>query len=97
MVIITNGRHNITVTRGAYNGVWKSLGYRMVGGEKGAEKDTAPKPYHEPDKPIAQWSNIELKMYAEYYGVDLKGTKNASQARERIKAFKDAQNAQEVQ
>ena len=40
-------------------------------------------------KPIVQWNKDEVKRYAAICGVDLVGTKNAQEAKERIKAFID--------
>ena len=40
-------------------------------------------------KPIAQWNKEEVKKYAAICGVDISGTKNAQEAKERIKAFID--------
>lgn len=40
-------------------------------------------------KPLAQWNKDEVKRYASICGVDISGTKNAQEAKERIKAFID--------
>lgn len=40
-------------------------------------------------KPISQWSKDEVKRYATICNVDISGTKNAQEAKERIKAFID--------
>ena len=40
-------------------------------------------------KPLAQWNKDEVKKYATICGVDISGTKNAQEAKERIKAFID--------
>ncbi len=39
------------------------------------------------EKPIAQWNKDETKKYAEIRGIDLTGTKNANDAKDRIKEF----------
>lgn len=39
------------------------------------------------EKPIGQWSKDEVKMYAEFRGIDLHGTKNANEAKELIKQY----------
>lgn len=41
-------------------------------------------------KPLAQWNKDEVKSYAAIRGVDLAGTKNAQEAKERIKAYIDS-------
>lgn len=38
------------------------------------------------EKPIAQWSKEEVKRFAAIRDIDLTGTKNANEAKERIKA-----------
>lgn len=40
-------------------------------------------------KPLSQWNKEEVKQYASICGVDISGTKNAQEAKERIKAFID--------
>lgn len=40
-------------------------------------------------KPLSQWSKDEVKRYATICNVDISGTKNAQEAKERIKAFID--------
>lgn len=40
-------------------------------------------------KPLSQWNKDEVKQYAAICGVDISGTKNAQEAKERIKAFMD--------
>lgn len=40
-------------------------------------------------KPLSQWNKDEVKKYAGICGVDISGTKNAQEAKERIKAFID--------
>lgn len=40
-------------------------------------------------KPLSQWNKDEVKKYATICGVDISGTKNAQEAKERIKAFID--------
>lgn len=41
-------------------------------------------------KPVTQWSKEEVKRYATICGVDISGTKNAQEAKERIKAYIDS-------
>ena len=40
-------------------------------------------------KPLSQWNKDEVKKYATICSVDISGTKNAKEAKERIKAFID--------
>lgn len=39
------------------------------------------------EKPISQWSNDEVKAFAEAKGIDITGTKNAKEAKGRIRKF----------
>ena len=39
------------------------------------------------EKPIGQWSNEEVKAFAEAKGIDITGTKNAKEAKGRIRKF----------
>ena len=41
------------------------------------------------EKPISQWSNEEVKTFAEAKGIDISGTKNAKEAKARIRKFLD--------
>lgn len=40
-------------------------------------------------KPLQQWNKDEVKQYAAIKEIDLVGTKNAQEAKERIKAYMD--------
>lgn len=42
------------------------------------------------EKPISQWSNDEVKAFAEAKGIDITGTKNAKEAKGRIRKFLEA-------
>lgn len=39
------------------------------------------------EKPIGQWTNDEVKAFAEAKGIDITGTKNAKEAKSRIRKF----------
>ena len=94
MVKITNGANVFEVTRGAFDGIYSRQGYRLVNEGK-AQKDEAPKAPEMSDddkfladieeKPISQRNKEEVKRYAELKGIDISGTKNANEAKERIK------------
>ena len=96
MVTITNGKNTLKVTSGAYDSVYKSCGYSLVTEAKvsdGVENviDENPideNPFEELEaKPISQWTKAEVKEYAEAKGIDLSGTKNVNDGKERIKAY----------
>jgi len=93
MVKCTNGVAVIEVTEGAYNTIFKDQGYRPIADEviPTEEKVKTPVEDNEIDslleKPIGQWSNAEVKAFAEAKGIDITGTKNAKEAKGRIRKF----------
>ena len=101
MVKITNGANVFEVTSGAYETIYKRQGYRKVE-ENAVEQPQEPQvPQKTADelfleevieKPIASWSKNDVKKFAELKEIDLAGTKSADEAKERIKAFIDAQD-----
>ena len=107
MVKITNGVNVYEVTKGAFDGIYSRQGYRKV--EEQPVEDVTPEDVNkEPEKtedelfiegilekPIGQWNKDEVKKFAEIKSIDISGTKNANEAKERIKAFLDAGVEQE--
>lgn len=106
MVKITDGKNVFEVTQGAYTGIYKRQGYRLLDCEN-ERSDDAPEMtdddvdtdtesdvnldevfcYEMLEKPIAQWSNKEIKKFAMIKGIDISNTKSANEAREIIKSF----------
>ena len=95
LVKITDGVKNIEVTEGAYKGIYKNLGFHPISEEKKVDKkeedDTPPELTEDEifvnelmEKPISEWTNAEVKRFAELKDVDISGTKNAGQAKEII-------------
>lgn len=91
MVKITNGIDTFDVTRGAYEGIFKSQGYTVVKESKVAEK---PQISHQTEdkediteKPISKWSSDEIKAFAKEKGIDLSKAKSTKEAREIIKDY----------
>lgn len=124
MVDITNGVNTITVTKGAFDGIYKHQGYTLVHDyaatdvrmlNKGPIKandsnyigdieipySDNQEPYDENEenaeeselleKPISQWSQEELKAYAEENGISLEGVTKAKEARNIIKNYINSQ------
>lgn len=119
MVKITNGHKTFEVSVGAFEQVYKGLGFRLAGTKqenksKGTKQEnngsnTAPPapPQNVDDggagqqggddfaelleKPLSQWNKNEVKGFAEANGIDLTGTKNVGEAKDRVKAFLDEQ------
>ena len=91
MVKITNGVNVYEVTKGAFDGIYSRQGYRKVDERLETIVDEAEAFCAEIlEKPIGQWNKDEVKKFAEIKGIDITGTKNANEAKERIKAFLDA-------
>lgn len=96
MVKITNGINVIEVTNGAFETVYKGQGYHKVVEQQAVvsapvkdEGQDAGEVDHITEleeKPVSQWSKAEVKEYAEAKGIDLSGTKNVNEAKDRIKA-----------
>lgn len=124
MVDITNGINTITVTKGAFDGIYKHQGYTLVhdyassiqvkpseniksednnyidetkGLKNNSQEETDKADDSESlenellEKPISQWSQEELREYAEENGISLEGVTKAKEARNIIKNFIDSQ------
>lgn len=124
MVEITNGLSTMTVTKGAFDGIYKHQGYTLVhdyavaGATMAAKRPVgisdsnytpddrglftadleAPDEMSMDDedselleKPIGQWSQEELKRYADKNGISLEGVTKTREVRGIIKDFIDSQ------
>lgn len=125
MVEITNGLSTMTVTKGAFDGIYKHQGYTLVhdyavsGATMAAKRpvgisdsnytsddrglftadleasDEMPMNDDEDsellEKPIGQWSQEELKRYADKNGISLEGVTKTREVRSIIKDFIDSQ------
>lgn len=95
MVKITNGTIVCEVTRGAFDGIYSRLGFRVVEEPK-AEVVPVVEVKSEnvfealEEKPLSQWNKTEVKEYAAAHEIDLTGTKNVNEAKEIIKAYLDS-------
>lgn len=94
MIKITNGTVVCEVTNGAYDRIYKAQGYRPVVEKAGApvihvdQVDAGVDPCAELlEKPLSQWNKTEVKTFAETKGIDLAGTKNVNEAKDRIKVY----------
>ena len=94
MVDITNSVNTYSVTKGAYEDIFKRQGFKPVKEEKEDKKETveeAKKTDEEAyieelmEKPISQWNKEEVKTYASLKNVDISNTKNIGEARNIIK------------
>lgn len=94
MVDITNLVDTYSVTKGAYEDIFKRQGFKPVKEEKEDKKETVEETkktdeeaYIEElmEKPISQWNKEEVKTYASLKNVDISKTKNIGEARNIIK------------
>ena len=101
MVRITNGFVEVEVTNGAYENIFKGMGYTIVGGvQKASEKledegsvnisDDEKFASELSEKPISEWSKNEVKKFAEIKGIDISRTRSVGEAKEIIKNFMNA-------
>lgn len=96
MVKITNGVDVFEVTKGAFDGIYARQGYALLEDEKPIVEGVNKNPEKTEDelfiegvleKPISQWNKDEVKKFAELKEIDIAGTKNAGEAKDRIKEF----------
>lgn len=101
MVTITNGIVTTSVTRGAYEMLFRDAGYSIVGGEiakaeseAAVQQDSAPAVDENEafisdltEKPISEWDKNEVKKFASIKGIYIGGTKTMNEAKELIKKF----------
>lgn len=94
MVDITNKVDTYSVTKGAYEDIFKRQGFKPVEEEKENKKETVEETkktdeeaYIEElmEKPISQWNKGEVKTYASLKNIDISNTKNIGEARNIIK------------
>lgn len=94
MVDITNKVDTYSVTKGAYEDIFKRQGFKPVKEEKEDKKETVEEnkktneeAYIEElmEKPISQWNKEEVKTYASLKNIDISNTKNIGEARNIIK------------
>lgn len=95
MVKITNGTIVCEVTRGAFDGIYSRQGFRVIEEPKvEATPAAVTQPENEfealEEKPLSQWNKTEVKEYAAAHEIDLAGTKNVNEAKERIMAYLDS-------
>ena len=93
MIKISDGINTMIVTNGAYNSMYKNMGFAPYAEiEIKEEKDieTPDKSDEEIflekilEKPISEWSKNEVKKFADIKEIDLVGTKNATEAKDVI-------------
>lgn len=94
MVNITNGKEVFNVPESTFEDVFKRQGFYKM--EKAKAEETVENENEEMtkeeifakellEKPIGEWSVKEVKEFAKIKGIDLSGTKDVNEAKERIK------------
>lgn len=98
---ITDGVRVISVGKGAYNSIYKAMGFSPV--EEPvveAQQPEPPKAVETEDekfvrtiveKPIGEWKAAEVKRFAKLSGIDLTGTESADEAKDIIQMFLEDQ------
>ena len=102
MIEITDGKHVISVTNGAFETIYKRHGYwRYFEDEEGngdsiqsalTEDEIFARDLEE-NKPISQWNKEEVERYATVMGIDLSGTRSVRERKARIRGFWDERDA----
>lgn len=98
MIKIKRGKVEHVVTRPAYEALFKKQGFEIV--FDSASDDVQAEQHLQQEestddmfvdelmeKPISEWKSAEVKRFASIKGIDLQGTKNANEAKDRIKDF----------
>ena len=100
MVKITNGVNIFEVTKGAFDEIYSRQGYKPFEKPKAVVAEVNKEPELTEDelfckevaeKPISSWNKDEVKRFAELNEIDISGTKNANEAKSRIKTFLEEQ------
>lgn len=92
MIKITNGFVECEVSKGAYNDIFRKQGFVIVEDEaekeiKEENRDSENKFVELLEKPLSTWTKEEVKTFADKNNIDITGTKNVGEAKNRIKAF----------
>lgn len=93
MIKITDGVSIFEVTNGAYEEVYKKQGFEPLDEVFEDVVDTALEDEDEPEAeddvevPLSEWGKKQIKAFADEHDIDLSDTKNADEARERIREF----------
>lgn len=104
MVKITDGKDVFEVSKGAFDGIYSHQGFHLFKeNKKEVDRTEAVGKADEnaisedmkwcnemAEKPVAQWNKDDIVKFAKLNDIDLNGTKNANEARERCKLFIDS-------
>lgn len=92
MINITNGRDTFRVSRGAFEGIYKSQGYSIVKDKKEPQKpnESITEVNDDDDvteKPISKWTKEECMSYVEEHDIDISKAENAKEIKDIIKDY----------
>lgn len=102
MIEVTNGMTTHIIPKGAFK-IYKTMGFSEVKHDAVAHED-APVGDAQTDEefveevesiPLAQWSTLQVKRYAQIYGIDISDTKSKDEALDLIRAFRDEADSEE--
>ena len=97
MLTITDGDKTMRVTRGAYEELYRAMGFDVVrGGGVPMETVEVTEEQRLAERPISKWSKAELKKFCEDNGINLQGASKVSDVRLRVKAYLEASTASEA-
>lgn len=90
MVTITDGVHDLTVTKGAFDSIFSKQGYRLAKKTQAVQHDTvidnnSKKLNALVEKPISAWTKNDMKFYVTQTGLDTTAAANVEEAREIIR------------
>lgn len=93
MIDITDGTHELNVTEGAFEDIFKKQGYIEV-----AEDETTSKSELEAqadsldDKPVSMWTKQELKAYCDAHSISLDDVTSTDEVRKRVLEYQEQQS-----
>jgi len=96
MIKITNGVQVAKVTNGAYEGIYKVMGFYPIVETKEVpervevkSKEVTEDMFVEEllEKPISEWSNDEIRKFAEIKTIDISKVKKAAEAKIVVKSW----------
>jgi hypothetical protein len=100
MVRITNGEFETEVSIGAFNGIYKDLGFKRIVSEQDADFVDDEQEYSVNnadevfvnellEKPISEWNKQELKKFTDIKNINTTSAKNVAEAKEIVKEWLD--------
>lgn len=92
MIQITDGVHQFTVSEGAFDNIFKQQGYQVFKSATPADSiKSEPEKQVDPldEKPVSQWTKLELKSYCNKYGIDLEGVTSTDEVRKRVLNYQE--------